>query len=1048
MSAIRFPFDMMRRYREPEVLAKCALVTLAYVVTGWLGLKIPYSGSHITLVWLPSGIATAAMLQCGWTAWPGVYVGAVLVNLLVDSSLPLAAGIAVGNTFGPLLVAYWLNRAGFHRDIDRRVDVAMLVAAATLGMMVSASGGVASLALAGLMAPTAAAIAWLTWWMGDICGVLLAAPVVLTLTRKNIRQLGNIKELPPWLLAASVVAWFVFIQDYREFGHTLPLAFLTLPLLAWAALRFGVFGAALAALAFSMVAAVGTASGRGTFFLPDEHASLVLLWCYMATAVMMALLIAVMQAEQRRAEDAHRAEAEKLRGLFTLSPLGIALTDMNGRYVEFNQAFERICGYTRVELAELDYWRLTPKEYAAQEAAQLESLNKTGAYGPYEKEYVRKDGSRIPLALNGVLIRGRDGAPYIWSIVEDITERKRAGEAAAASEARFRQLADAAFEGVAISENGVLIDANPQFCRLLGYELAEVVGRAVIDFVALEHRFKVAERIRTSDNSPFEHSLLRRDGSTVQVLAHGRSLVRNGKLLRVTALFDITEMRRTEAQLRTLSRAVEQCPASIVITDREGRIEYVNPHFEAVTGYSPGEAIGKNPRILKSGKVDAKTYEALWHTISAGGEWRGELCNRRKNGELFWEHAAISGLQGEDGRITHYVAVKEDITERKRFEELRMQSQKMESLGTLAGGIAHDFNNILTAIRGNADLAAANLDGEHPATVSLAEIRKAGSRASALVRRILAFGQRQSPKREVTCLSEVVNEVLKLLRSTLPAGIALKTRFVPDAPRVFADTALVHEALVNLTTNAAYAIGARTGSIEYALEKAQLDAVQGRNLDLPPGLYARLSVRDSGCGMDEATKARIFDAFYTTKPLGEGTGLGLSMVYGIMQGHDGAVLVDSAPGQGASFHLYFPASTAAEVPAALPVARTIPRVNGMRVLYVDDEEALVFLATRALAQFGHDVRGFIDPRSALEAFRSQAQNFDVVVTDLSMPEMSGFDLAHELRAVRPEVPVLMLTGYIRAEDELAAQQAGVRELLLKPTTMDELAQVLDTCLRK
>lgn len=508
-----------------------------------------------------------------------------------------------------------------------------------------------------------------------------------------------------------------------------------------------------------------------------------------------------------------------------------------------------------------------------------------------------------------------------------------------------------------------------------------------------------------------------------------------------------SERRLAELELLTLSRAVEQSPASIVITDRAGNIKYVNPRFEQVTGYTRTEAVGNNPRILKSGKNEPEFYEQLWAKISGGGEWCGELCNRRKNGDEFWEFAAISGVRGETGEIEHYIAVKEDITERKRMQDVHLQAQKLESLGTLAGGIAHDFNNILSAIQGNADLAARDVGPNHIAAESLGEIRKASARGGELVRRIMVFAHPTEAKREVVDLGAVVDEVLKLLRSMLQAGISLTCDFATDTPHVLADAGQIHEVIVNLTTNAAYAIGRRPGSIAYRLEPVQVDRELAQGIPgLDEGSYVRLTVTDSGSGIDEATVAHIFDAFYTTKPLGEGTGLGLSMVHGIMRGHGGAVTVDSTSGNGASFALYFPASRDRAVKQCETVAEPSQVNAGQRVLYVDDEEALVLLARRALSRHGQRISGFTDPMKALAAFRMHPQDYDVVVTDMSMPHMSGFDLAREVLDLRPCIPIVMTTGYIRAEDEITAREVGIRELVPKPIPMDELARIIDRLL--
>ena len=538
-------------------LIRVFLLALAYFATGWLGLQIPYVGSHITLVWLPTGIAVAALLRWGWGVWPGVFLGAFFVNLSIGSPWSLAAGIAVGNTLGPLLTIGWLKRVEFHSAFDRRKDVGSFIAAACAGMMVSASCGVASLNLAGLMSHESTSSAWLSWWMGDTVGVLLAAPFLLTLTRKNIEQLAhNRRELLLWILVAGPVAWLAFIYNYEQIGRSLPLVFLTLPLVAWIALRFGSTGAGLAGLGFSIVGAWGTAVGYSPFLLSDAHTSLFLLWSYMATIVLTGLLITALQAERLLAESTLRASEEKLRGLYELSPLGIALADMQGRYVEFNEAFRNICGYPAEELKSLDYWTLTPGKYEADEARQLESLERDGRYGPYEKEYIRKDGSAVSLRLNGMLITGNDGQKYIWSIVEDITDRKAA-----------------------------------------------------------------------------------------------------------------------EDELRKLSTVIEQSPASIVITDLDGTIQYVNPKFVEVTGFQPEEAIGCNARILKSGLTPMETYQDIWQSLTSGLVWHGELFNKRKNGELYWEEVHLSPVKNAAGVSTHYVAVKIEITERKRSEETIRQNE-------------------------------------------------------------------------------------------------------------------------------------------------------------------------------------------------------------------------------------------------------------------------------------------------------------------------------------------------------------------------------------
>lgn len=466
------------------VLTRTLLLAFGYVATGWLGLQIPYVGSHITLVWLPTGIAVAALLRWGWAVWPGVFLGAFLVNLSIGSSWPLAAGIAVGNTLAPLLTREGLTRLGFHPEFDRQKDVGLFIAAASLGMMVSASCGVMSLYLGELLPLETAGSAWLSWWLGDTVGVLLAAPLLVTLTWKSLELLSRArKEVSFWIVIAGPLAWLAFIHDDGKSGHALPLALLSLPLFAWAALRFGKTGAALAGLGFSVIAAWSTAMGHGPFIMPNTQASLLLLWSYMATTVLTGLLITALLAERLGVESSLRESENKLRGLFELSPLGIALTDMEGRHVEFNEAFRNICGYPSDELKGLDYWTLTPRKYEADEARQLESLDRTGRYGPYEKEYLRKDGRLVPLRLNGMLIAREDGQKYIWSIVEDISDRKRIE-----MDLRVAACAFEAQEGIMVTDaHGVILKVNQTFIKDTGYTVEEVVGQTPRLFKSNHH---------------------------------------------------------------------------------------------------------------------------------------------------------------------------------------------------------------------------------------------------------------------------------------------------------------------------------------------------------------------------------------------------------------------------------------------------------------------------------------------------------------------------------------------------------------------------------
>ncbi|HEX6242563.1 MAG TPA: ATP-binding protein, partial [Polyangiales bacterium] len=389
-----------------------------------------------------------------------------------------------------------------------------------------------------------------------------------------------------------------------------------------------------------------------------------------------------------------------------------------------------------------------------------------------------------------------------------------------------------------------------------------------------------------------------------------------------------------------------------------------------------------------------------------------------------------------------------DVTERIRAEEALRESEaklrqvhKMEAVGRLAGGIAHDFNNVLFAIQGNAGLALDALSPEHPARVFLDAIDKASTRASELVGQILAFSRPEDQKLRVTQPEAAVQEAINLVRATTPTRIALEYCAEPDTPSIFADSARLVQVVVNLCTNAAHAIGKeRTGLIEVRLSKLTVTDAPGiGNERIAPGTYAVLAVSDNGCGMDEATLGRIFDPFFTTKPPGEGSGLGLSVVHGIVRGLGGVISVYSQVGKGSLFRLHFPASPGGRPQSVRPEP---PRRlgKGQQVLYVDDEEALVQLGRGLLQALGYVPRAYRSAQQALAAFREDPGAFSAAVTDLTMPDMSGFDLARALLQLRPDLPILLFSGLVGPDERLRAQQLGIRELALKPVSMHELGE--------
>jgi PAS domain S-box-containing protein len=543
----------------------------------------------------------------------------------------------------------------------------------------------------------------------------------------------------------------------------------------------------------------------------------------------------------------------------------------------------------------------------------------------------------------------------------------------------------------------------------------------------------------------------------IWVEGHSAPIRQADRMLWHGFLSDITPRKQAEEALRLskayLLTALESGGMGTWIWDvRRDRVFRDTSTVKLVGRAADDPAESLDRALLAVHPDDRPRVRAAFEACGRGGpDYRAEFRVPQSDGSMRWFISRGRLERDETGQPWRVTGVLLDITERRRAEEAQIRSQKMEALGTLAGGIAHDFNNLLLAIRGNTRLAlaeAADLPRDHALSLSLAEIERATARAVDLVRRILSFSRQGEPTREVTPLQPILDEALKLLRSTLPAMIRIRSRFEPDVPQVSVDVTQMHQIMLNLITNAAHAIDKDDGLIEVALDSVVVcaDTPRMESVELREGRYARIAVSDNGCGMDRATLERIFDPFFTTKPPGQGTGLGLSVVHGIMRSHDGVISVQSQQGKGTRFNLYVPATDGHAAEESHPV-RNAPMGNGQRVLYVDDEDSLVVLATRMLDQLGYQVTGFTDPQEALRAFATAPHEFDVVVTDLSMPGMSGFALARDIQKLRADVPIVLTSGYVRPEDREAARQHGIRDVILKPDTIDELGHALDRVLK-
>jgi PAS domain S-box-containing protein len=507
---------------------------------------------------------------------------------------------------------------------------------------------------------------------------------------------------------------------------------------------------------------------------------------------------------------------------------------------------------------------------------------------------------------------------------------------------------------------------------------------------------------------------------------------------------DITKRIRAEEELKTLVAATEQSPISIVITDPQGKIEYVNPKFCQLTGYTAEEVWGENPRILKSGEMPDDVYSEMWRSISSGIEWRGEFHNKTKSGELYWEDVVISPILDEDRRITHFLAVKENITSQKQAEmdkavlekQLR-KAQKLETIGTLAGGIAHDFNNILAPIMGYTDMVLHSLSPTDTMYKDLEHVLSGARRAKDLIEQILLFSKQGEKERQPLVLQPLIREVLKLIRPSIPTTVVIRQQMDVNCGKVNADATQIHQIIVNLCTNAWQAMEEVGGSLNLELEQVKIDAPTAKLYPaLHIGDYACLSVIDTGPGMDELTLDRIFEPFFTTKALDKGTGLGLSVVHGIVQNHHGDIQVVSKSGVGTAFHIYLPI-----IDAEIAVMASEPEkiIGGTEhIIVVDDEPAITEMLRRMLGKFGYTTEVYNSANLALDAFKQEPGKYDLLITDLTMPHMTGLDLAAQVIKISPGFPIVVMTGFSDKMAYVNLDSYGIQQILGKPIVVKEI----------
>lgn len=753
-------------------------------------------------------------------------------------------------------------------------------------------------------------------------------------------------------------------------------------------------------------------------------------------------------------EEARRKTEERYR--VTLLSVGDAVitTDAAGRVEFMNPVAAGLTGWSpelaRGRLLE-DIFRIVNEETRLGAENPVEQVMRDGLVLGLANHtiLIDRDGTEHPIADSGAPIRDDTGTiTGVVLVFRDQTRERAAEKALQESERRLAHLVSVspAILYKLDPEGFVPTWVSPNVEAIVGYPLDEALSPQWWEsHVHPDDKAHLLERgtILAADGAVSEYRFLKGDGEVMWV--HDELRVLRDELGNPTELVgawtDITGRKKAEAERERLASAIEQTGEIVVVTDTHGTIVYVNPAFEKLTGFSREEAVGRNPRMLKSGEHDATFYGTLWGTITRGDTWTGRLINRRKDGRLYYEDATISPVRGASGEIANFVAVKRDVTEHLELSKQFFQAQKMEAIGTLAGGVAHDFNNLLQVVLGYCELMLTDSDLPLKFRHDLARINQAATNGAELVQTLLTLSRKAEVKSSPLNVNDLIRQLQKMLSRTLPKMIEMDLALAPDLGTIHANPSQMEQVLMNLLVNARDAMP-EGGRLTIETENICLDENYGKlHMGVEPGTYVMLSVTDEGHGMDKETLTHIFEPFFTTKAPGEGTGLGLATVYGIVKQHRGHIMCYSEPGKGTTFKMYFPSRPRDEVTSHF-AKKAAPPGGSETVLLVDDEDMVRDLGGRILQTAGYTVLTACNGEEALQVYHEHADNISLVVLDLIMPEMGGRQCLEALLTLDPSLKIVVASGFSASGTTREALAAGARGFINKPYHLREVLEVV------
>ena len=762
--------------------------------------------------------------------------------------------------------------------------------------------------------------------------------------------------------------------------------------------------------------------------------------------------------ESKHAEEALRESEEIFSSFMEHSPVYVFFKDDKARPFRLSRNYEQLLGRPIKELLGKTMDELFPSELAK---GMIEDDLKVIREGKPIKVVEELNGrsfetTKFPMARP-------NKSRWLAGFTIDITERKLAEDALRESEERHRRIVESSTDAILVRSGGVIIYANSAALKLFRASHAgELIGKRYLDLVHPDDRPESIERIRRGLEEkwiapPREHRIVALDGQVVHVESTGVPLQYKGEIQLFGVLRDITHRKQAEEKLRETEKKyrelAESLPQVIFEIDVKGMLTYINHAGYELFGYPP-EELAKGFNILDAVIPEDRERLTLDIMLYLQGQRldRQDYTSVRKDGTRFPAgiHASriLSGkaVTGLRGILIDLTATQQAQEEKKKLETQLQQAQKMEAIGALAGGIAHDFNNILSAIIGYVELAMLNA-GAEGGVDELREALKASNRARDLVKQILAFSRQTDEERMPVRVGMVAKEAAKFLRATIPATIEIQNRIDERSGAVLANSVELHQIVMNLCTNAVHAMGEKGGTLEIEVQSVEISPAQKNDsIALDVGPYIKVSVKDTGVGMSPEVIERIFDPYFTTKEKGVGTGLGLAVVHGIVKKSGGAIEVVSTPGRGSAFHVYLPR---VDQPSLYqPEQLEIPMGGSERILFVDDEIMLIDIGQKALERLGYDVVSRTSPIEALALFTAKPDQFDLVITDQTMPGMTGDVLARELMRIRPGLPVIICTGYSQAIDPQRAKERGIKACVMKPILINEIAAAIRKALAK